>query len=104
MSQSRADRLRTPAPSFGAVIVAAGRGTRFGGTKHDLTVDGESRSGNGRSTRSTGLGIDPQCVVVGDVPGRCPRWSSSPRLRLPTASMRSVTWNGCWFMTPQGRS
>ena len=67
MSQSRADLRETPAPSFGAVIVAAGRGTRYGGAKHELTIDDVSLWKRGLDAFSA-AGIT-QCVVVGDVPG-----------------------------------
>jgi 2-C-methyl-D-erythritol 4-phosphate cytidylyltransferase len=49
------------------ILVAAGRGDRFGGSKHDITLDGEPMWMHAR--RSLLDGSVAQIVVVGDVPG-----------------------------------
>lgn len=50
-----------------AILVAAGRGARFGGPKHEADLDGEPLWVHAeRALRSSGL---EDVVVVGDVPG-----------------------------------
>jgi 2-C-methyl-D-erythritol 4-phosphate cytidylyltransferase len=59
----------TPPVTFAAVIVAAGRGTRFGKPKHESTIDG-ARLWE-RCVRAFEAAGVPS-VVVGDVPGGLP--------------------------------
>ncbi len=54
-------------PVFAAVVVAAGSGTRFGRSKHDLILAGEPLWQRSVTTLRS-AGID-DVVVVGDVPG-----------------------------------
>ncbi len=62
--------------SFAAVIVAAGSGTRFGRSKHDLLLGGIPLWQRGIDVLSeAGIG---EVVVVGDVPGGVP---GGPRRR-----------------------
>jgi len=53
-----------------AVVVAAGKGTRYGAPKHRLQVDGVELWRRSVDTL-TNAGVDP-IVVVGDVPGGVP--------------------------------
>lgn len=53
-----------------AVVVAAGRGTRYGAPKHRLQLDGVELWRRSVDTL-TNAGVDP-IVVVGDVPGGVP--------------------------------
>lgn len=64
--------MGTGRPSYrtAAIIVAAGRGTRFGRQKHTVEIDGESLWERCRRVFSE-AGID-QIVIVGDVPGGVP--------------------------------
>lgn len=60
----------TDAVTFAAVIVAAGRGTRFGMPKHEVTIDGVPLWK--RCTDSFSAAGVESIVVVGDVPGGVP--------------------------------
>ena len=59
----------SPAATLGAVIVAAGRGERFGGPKAGLTLDGVPLW---RLARELMDGVGVPSVVVGDVPDGVP--------------------------------
>jgi 2-C-methyl-D-erythritol 4-phosphate cytidylyltransferase/2-C-methyl-D-erythritol 2,4-cyclodiphosphate synthase len=52
------------------IVVAAGSGRRFGGTKHDATLGGLTLWQRSRDALAAG-GVD-EIVVVGDVPGGVP--------------------------------
>ena len=59
-----------PDSRFAAVVVAAGRGSRFGGDKHALEIDGIPLWKRGADVLAA-AGADP-VIVVGGVPGGVP--------------------------------
>ena len=77
-----------------AVIVAAGSGTRFGGTKHDVLLDGIELWQRSVDVFDA-VGID-EIVVVGDVPGGIP---GGPRRRDSVAlGLAALSSDADWVL------
>jgi 2-C-methyl-D-erythritol 4-phosphate cytidylyltransferase len=69
MSDEHQQRANTPVPVRG-ILLAAGRGRRFGGAKHHADLAGRPMWQRSRETLVRG-GVD-EVIVVGDFPGAIP--------------------------------
>ncbi len=75
------------------IVLAAGRGDRFGGPKHHLTLDGEPLWTHGRrALEAAGLS---KIIVVGDVPGGI---EGGPRRQDSTANGLDAVPEGVEFV------